>query len=68
MTQNDMTPEQKKKWEESKALMADIAKQALKDCDVPLTCNNCGEYIGYTDEDITMDYLFVCVSCGEKND
>ena len=61
-----MNKKEKKQWEEFKEFEKDIGKAAVKECDVMLACNNCGEPIGYTDKDITIDYLFTCINCGEK--
>jgi len=61
-----MTPDQKEKLDRAKEFMDDLAKDAKKNCDVPITCQICGEYLGYCDNDIIMENLFVCTNCGES--
>lgn len=61
-----MTHKQQEQWDRAKGFMDDLAKGAKENCDVPITCQICGEFIGYCDNDITMENLFTCVSCGES--
>jgi len=60
-----MTPDQKEQWDFTQELEKDLVEGAKKDCDVPITCQVCKELIGYCDNDITMENLFVCVNCVE---